>query len=195
MPAHEKDDKLHFHIALDKVVSLEEEITTIKNTIKDKEITYLLTFKLNEFQKKKDNNDEYFFSTTFYSSPNGYHMQVQVYANGYAAGRGTHVSVLVHMLQGGHDAELKWPFIGNVTIQILNQLEDRNHHERIVHIKETNMVVGENWGCHEFIPHSKLANDPVKNTQYLKDNTLYFRVSVDIPDHKPWLECTVKNLK
>ena len=38
-------------------------------------------------------------------------------------------------------------------------------------------------GYFEFVSHSQLAHDPVKNTQY---DTLYFRVSVDIPDHKPF---------
>ena len=28
----------------------------------------------------------------------------------------------------------------------------------------------------------------VKNTQYLKDDTLYVGVSVEVSDHKPWLE-------
>jgi hypothetical protein len=37
----------------------------------------------------------------------------------------------------------------------------------------------------DFIAHSKLAH---KNTQYLKDDTLYFSVSVLAADHKPWLE-------
>jgi hypothetical protein len=41
----------------------------------------------------------------------------------------------------------------------------------------------DDWGCSGFIAHSKLAHDPLKNTKYLKDDTLYFRVS----DHKPWL--------
>ena len=186
MPAHEEDVKLHLHMALDKVVTLEEEITTVKNAIRK------LTF---EFQKKKKNNED-FHSSSFYSSPNGYHMKVEVVASGYDDGKGTHISVYIHMLEGKHDAKLKWPFIGNITIQILNQLENKNHHENIVHIvKETDMVVGVNWGHHKFIPHSKLAHDPVKNTQYLKDDTLYFRVSVNIPDRKPWLQCTVENLQ
>ena len=37
--------------------------------------------------------------------------------------------------------------------------------------------------------HSALGYDAKKNTQYLKDDTLYFRVSVAVADHKPWLEC------
>ena len=44
-----------------------------------------------------------------------------------------------------------------------------------------------------FIPHSALGHDPVKNTQYLKDDTLYFRVFVEVVDHKPWLQCAIAN--
>ncbi len=46
-------------------------------------------------------------------------------------------------------------------------------------------------GNHEYIPYSKLSRDSASNTQYLKDDTLYFRISVEVSDHKPWLECTV----
>ena len=185
--AHEEEeDKLHLHMALDRVIAMD---TIIKKHIEEDAITlregHSLTFKLKEFQQEKDDNGE-FYSPKFYCL-DGYHMEVEVVANG---AENTHVSVYVHMLEGKHDAELKWPFIENINIQVLNQLEDKNHHEVIVIMGETNMVVGENWGYHQFVPHSKLAHDPVKNTQYLKNDTLYFRVSVDTPDHKPWLECT-----
>ena len=34
----------------------------------------------------------------------------------------------VHMAEGRNDSKLKWPFIGSVKIELLNQLEDGNHH-------------------------------------------------------------------
>ena len=48
-------------------------------------------------------------------------------------------------------------------------------------------MILEYWDFMHFIPHSALAHDPVKNTQYLKDDTLYFRVSVEVAEQKPWL--------
>ena len=48
-------------------------------------------------------------------------------------------------------------------------------------------------GFRKFTSHSKLMLNPAKNTQYLKNDTLYFRVSADVPDHKCWLECTVNH--
>ena len=191
IPSHEDDDKLHLHMALDKVVSMEEEIATIKNCVKEDKIK-TLTFEFSDFQKIKADNAR-FCSQKFFSSLNGYNMQVAVDANGVGDGEDTHVSVFVNILEGKHDAKLKWPFAGNVTVDLLNQLKDNNHYQRVVHFgQEHNILVGSGRGYSKFVPHFKLARHPVKNQQYLKDDTLYFRVSVDIPDHKPWLECTAK---
>ena len=90
-----------------------------------------ITFKFKEFQKEKDNNVQ-FCSPTFYCL-DGYHMQVEVDANGDQNGKSTHVSVYIWILEGKHDADLRWPFIGNFTVEMLNQLQDRNHHEKIMH--------------------------------------------------------------
>ena len=117
---------------------------------------------------------------------------IYIYPNGYSSGEGTHVSVYLPILKGNNDDKMSWPFIGTVRVDILNQLEDRNHKVAILTFKEEhNARVGSNWGWAKFIPHSLLSYDPVNNTQYLKDDTLYFRVSVEVEGHKPWLECTV----
>ena len=151
-----------------------------------------ITFKITGFQGKKD-SDEIFASPFFYTSPGGYHMAIRVFTNGDGSCKGTHVSVNAPILDGKYDTELKWPFVGKVTFSLLNQLEDYNHVTHILPIDlECNATVGKCWGFKEFIPHSELAHDPVENTQYLKDDTLYFRVSVEVSDHKPWLECAIK---
>ena len=75
-------------------------------------------------------------------------------------------------------------------LTLLNQLEDKNHMARTVTFNATHnaRAGGLPWGYNCFIPHSGLARDPVKNTQYLKDDTLYFKMSVEVDDRKPWLE-------
>ena len=120
-------------------------------------------------------------------------MCIKVYPNGDGDGKGTHVSVFVHILKGDNDDNLKWPIIGTVKFELLNQLEDINHYLMILTLnQEHNIRVGSTWGYTTFIPHSQLTNYLFRNTQYLKDDTLYFRVSVEVSGHKPWLECTLK---
>ena len=54
-------------------------------------------------------------------------MCLQVDADGMEEGEGTHVSVFTNLLCGEFDSRLKWPFRGIVTIQLVNQLEDKKH--------------------------------------------------------------------
>lgn len=80
---------------------------------------------------------------------------------------------------------------GAITISLLNQLADENHHfveseiERDISERDGGVV----WCISEFIPHSHLAIDLGRNTQYLKDDTLFFQVSVQTSDNRPWLKC------
>lgn len=132
-----------------------------------------------------------FYSPPFYSSTNGYHMRMEAHANGNDDGMGTHLTVGVRLLEGKYNDELHWPFVGSTTCILLNQLEDRNHYKRAIKMEsDDHVVAGKGMGYPKFFPLCELAYNPVENTQYVKDETMYFRMSVDIPDHKPWLECS-----
>jgi TNF receptor-associated factor 4 len=183
MTAHEQDDQLHLHMALETVATLKEESLMLKSNRP-------MIYKLSDYQKKWDTHSKYIFSDQpFYTHPQGYHMMLRVDANRNDDGKGTHVSVYALIVEGEHDTELKWPFVGKVTLTLLNQLEDKNHYTLILpfNFKSDNRV-GNGRGFPNFIPHSALAHDPVKNTQYLMNDTLYFRMSAEAADHKPWLE-------
>ncbi len=185
MRVHEQDDKAHLIKTVDTVIELKKG----KNILGKGES---LIFKVADFQKRRDNND-IFFSPSFYITPNGYQMKIYVDANGEGCAKGTHISVFVFLVKGEYDAVLKWPFIGDITIELLNQLEDKNHFSSILDFTpEDNKRAGDAaLGYPPYFPHSKLSRDSVSNTQYLEDDALYFKISIKIPSQKPWLQCTV----
>ena len=192
----ESDDKLTS--AMNTIASMRKEIGDMAIEYKKlRDDTDLLqkesiTFKLREYENKRCSN-EMFLSEAFYTFTDGYHLRVAVCPYGTGSGRGTHVSVFAQVLCGDHDVDLNWPFTGTLKFELLNQLANDNHHLRMLAIGiELDTQVGSTWGDSMFIPHSQLSHDPVKNTQYLKNDTLYFRVSVEVSGHKPWLECTLK---
>ena len=82
---------------------------------------------LTNFEQHKTDDDRW-FSPPFYTHPQGYKMCLCVDANGWKEGKSTHVSVFAHLMRGEFDDYLKWPFRGHLTIAMLNQLEDNNHH-------------------------------------------------------------------
>ncbi len=151
-----------------------------------------LIFEVSGYTSKKEAKT-IFYSVPFYTHCGGYKMCVCVDAGGCDIGTGTHLSVFTKILKGRYDNQLSWPFIGTVTYELLNQLSDRGHFKRVYTFDiNTSMHVGSSWGFPQFFPHSSLYHYPATNTQYLLGDTLYFRVSVKVDNHKPWLVCTDK---
>ena len=122
----------------------------------------------------------------FYTHPHGYRMCVCVAPNGNGDGEGTHVSIYTCMMQGSFDNYLKWPFRGAITIQIVNQVGDHNHVERIIDYNDetaddtAGRITGKKgalgWGKPQFLAHNELQYNAERQTQYLKDNTLHIRI-------------------
>ena len=159
---------------------------------------------------------EQWYSPGFYTSPGGYKMRLCVYTKEESEdeeeaedeedtdknddNNDNHfISCYINLMSGEYDDTLEWPFQGKVTIELLNQLEDKNHKKYTTCFNESvpeeckqRVPKGEDdaegWGTCEFISHSKLEYNPITNCQYLKDDSLYFRVSVKVTSKtKPWL--------
>ena len=95
------------------------------------------------FEQHKVDGDSW-YSLPFYTHPRGHKMCLCVSANGSSAGKGTHVSVYGYLMRGEFDDHLKWPFQGDITVAMLNQLEDSNHITNTIEFTDTRdkQVVG-----------------------------------------------------
>ena len=203
MKIHEEDDRLHLRIMAESVLELKKEVVKLTNEVSQQRIQLKkqtskvapIIFRLDKFEESKTKNEVY-YSAPFYTSKQGYKFCVRVDCNGDGEGKGTHVSVFICHMKGDNDDYLTWPFTGIINIKLLNQLEDKNHHTMSITFqpdaehngRAKGRQKGEEWGYH-FIPHTDLDLIPKRNCQYLKDDTLVFRVSAHGADYKPWLEC------
>ena len=133
-------------------------------------------------EHKKDGED--WHSPPFYTHPKGYKMCLRVYAGGNGNGANTHVSVYFTLMKGEYDDQLKWPFQGKFTIQLLSQNGDENHRSGTVtfdadtpDIYCNRVVDGERcqygWGRPTFIAHTKLK------PRYLQNDCLKFYIKVE----------------
>ena len=154
-------------------------------------------FKMPESSQHKSSKQAW-YSPPFYSHPGGYKMCIRVDASGYGDAAGTHVSVFAFFIKGRNDDNLPWPFTGEVTITLFNQLENENHYRHSVSFPpDDRQVVGDGraytgYGQYKFIPQYQLARDPDQNCQYLKNDCLYFEIKVHVTKAmKLWLTCTV----
>ena len=131
------------------------------------------------------------YSDSFYSGRGGYKLRLRLEPN-----KSDHVGVYFKLMPGPNDDTLQFPMRGDFTITLLNQIEDRNHIDQKLNTSEKSDEVfnrkhkkdSTGFGYPEFIRHSSLPFNPVTNTQYLKDSTLYFRVKCEPSSQtKPWL--------
>ena len=135
--------------------------------------TSALEFTLNRFTLRSS-YDNHYYSKPFFAS--GYKMQISIAANvnGY-------ICVYAHLMKGPNDDKLIWPFCGDVVVELVNWIEDNDHHRQVIELSReriTNNVcdrvlVGDKsvgWGKSQFIQHSAIK------PQFLQDDCLYFRV-------------------
>lgn len=172
----EKEDKLHLQKALDAAnkAKLAADSTTVLE--KDQKFVFMVP----------NHGKRLFHSPSFYTSPSGYHMEVIVYGI-------SDRSISICMLEGKFDQTLKWPFIGTISIEVLNQEEDCDHYRQNYSIKYgENFRPGQNYRCQDFLCAAIMGSlySRTAETKYFKNNTLYFRVSVS--HERSWLKCTPK---
>ena len=139
---------------------------------------------LSNFTKMKNFSERY-VSHPFYTHSSGYKMCLWVYPNGFGSAENSHVSLFLCFMKGENDKKLKWPFKGDITVQLLNQLNDSNHREKVVTFGDHNSpyakrvktgeMSAQAFGAPELIALESLDKRPY--FQYLKDDCLRIRIT------------------
>lgn len=200
MAQHEATSQAqHLRLSMQTIATLKKTVNRMKTYLQLK--PPVACFKVTNFRRLKKNQLDW-TSPPFYSHPGGYKLCLNVESNGYDTGKGTHISVFVYIMKGDDDKSLPWPCKAHVTVELLNQLHDEGHFRHTIDLEneEASRVgeegtTGNGYGPHKFIAHDELACNVMTDTQYLKDDCLYFRVRVACDNvYRPWLEENVQEV-
>ncbi len=113
-----------------------------------------------------------------YTHPGGYKFTLLVNSNGWGEDAGTHVSVYLQTAVGENDDQLKWPADCTILLQLLNQHRDQDHiivSKQFQWDKPSGKITLRLFDF-RFIAHKDLGWNAEKQTQYLKNDSLQFRV-------------------
>ena len=185
-----KDNQLKFRIYRTEVyeITSQENVMRFENLITPQvyRLETPVEFTLSDYEQRKSDNGTW-YSPAFYTHSKGYRICLKVYPNGNINDGGMHVSVYTYIMRGPFDTQLKWPIRADITIQIVNQAADDNHHERIVHYnakKNTGRVMDKErasgWGHNRFIPHTSLRRATTSNIEYLRNDSLVICVKIQL---------------
>ena len=183
MPEHMRDTVTHLTLLATVTQTLLKENQELKKEFRELKLTsgrfpinFHVKFSIKEVQ----------YLPSFYTHSHGYQLCIEVDTNGYGDGEGTHVSLFTYLMPGPYDNHLKWPFRGEITIQIVNQAGDHSHVEKTISYSDSALdtyagqVVdkesADGWGFHQFLAHTELHYNATKKTQYLKDDIIIVRV-------------------
>ncbi|XP_028400904.1 TNF receptor-associated factor 4-like isoform X2 [Dendronephthya gigantea] len=70
-------------------------------------------------------------SPPFYTDQYGYKFMIVAFPNGNGSGEGTHLSLYVRLLVGEYDSLLKWPFLGDISLTLIEQSSDASKQRHI----------------------------------------------------------------
>jgi hypothetical protein len=140
---------------------------------------------MSDFSQKRN---QVWFSPPFYTHPGGYKVCLEVYGNGYGNRKGSHLSVFIRLMKGENDDNLMWPFSLQIEFKLLNQMSDSSHVSQSVDFSRVleNIYCGRvidkqkakcGRGRAAFLPLTDLAEDGTKEVQFLKNDSLFFKVN------------------
>ena len=179
MEEHEKDDKYHLQILSGSLSSLNSQHNELKASFESLQSKlyyqsmHSTTFKMFNFTCSGLRH------FNFQPMPNTYNLRFSVLY-------GKTITVSFAVIPGRHDDHLKWPFHGDVKVELLNQLEDDDHYSKTISLypffrprQKPHYRYQDKYLFTEF--------KTLKEQYYLEDKA-YFRITVISELCKPWLE-------
>ena len=143
---------------------------------------------IKNFDKLKNEKSQW-FSPAFYTHVGGYKMCLGVDTYRWEDG----IGVWIYMMKGEFDSHLKWPFKGEVSVVLMNQVvggrhlpfkpvdsalrgsrqEDYDYIFKRVTVTDRSLI---GWGFEKFLSYANLYK-PEMNVEFLKEDTLKFRIT------------------
>ena len=149
-------------------------------------------FVVDQFSCYLKTPDSVWFSDPFLSDTQGYKFCLEVVPNGMMSSAGSDVSICVKLMRGEFDDQLKWPFQGKITVQILNWICDQRHATRVIDFNVDARRYGacgrvpvgcvgdrapKGWGILPFLPHSYLPYNRERQTEFIRNDSVCIRVA------------------
>ena len=179
---HEKSLEVQSQQQVERIEKLEKQLKEKEQELEQLNMKLGMPpfhFTMSNFNQLKTKRTNW-YSPPMYTHSHGYKFCIEVYPSGRSMARNTHVSVYLYSMSGDFDATLQWPAKFTITLQLLNQHRDQDH---ITVTKQFQWTKPEGETQHidnfsvTFIAHADLELNAQKQTQYLKDDCLHFRIT------------------
>ena len=167
----ETSGKEHQTMALNYIQESETIIRSLSQNNRSFKEEYCLsvqTYSTPKFTTKNIWDSQSQFSDPFYTHPGGYKMFIKI--SGYHPDKAD-LDIIIQVLNGEFDEELKVPFQGTVTLEIV----DHNPHCQIEYKLQKHDIRGDQTSSLKSIAYEELVST-LQDCKYLKNNQITLRV-------------------
>ena len=170
MSEHMEKDVSKHALLLSRIVK-ELKLEKEREAQKENQLKVLpITLTLDNFAQHKNAKDSW-QSDVLYTCENGYALHLSI----HPAGRSTaqlsgYISVYIYITKGRFDDQLRWPFKGNFTVQLLNQQGSDDHHSKTTTVQGNRSLENKGVGWLYYVRLKELE------PKYLQNNCLKFEV-------------------
>ncbi|CAF1098343.1 unnamed protein product [Adineta steineri] len=167
-------------------LSIKEKIDDLQNVSYDGTFIWKITNVKEKIGDARSERQSSVYSPPFYSSPTGYKMRLRLYLFGDGNARRTHMSLFFVLMRGVNDAILKFPFNYKVSFCLYDQSGEEKHvidsfrpdiKSNSFQRPRSDMNIAS--GIPKFILLSMLEEE---NSRYVRDDTMFIKVMVDMSD-------------
>ena len=181
-PVKRKREEMDEHLNTATEEHLERATKKIK-ALEEKQNICPFVVKLEKFSDHKASGGQW-QSPGFYTSPGGYRLHLVVLPNGLGNSKDQYVTCYIVVTRGENSSLLEWPFRGRIKLELLNQRCDSFHLSSEGQIHSSKGLVF----FPNFVSHSNVNPNGSCSTQYIKDDSLFFRITVSVTSAtKSWL--------
>uniref|UniRef100_A0A1I8GCA6 HTH_48 domain-containing protein n=1 Tax=Macrostomum lignano TaxID=282301 RepID=A0A1I8GCA6_9PLAT len=175
-----------------KLVGVERRVGGLENLFGPQ-----LVWRIDNYQEKlaeaKAGKKATIFSPPFLTNRHGYKLALSACLYGDGKFRGQYMSLFACICKGENDALLAWPFAYKLTFQLIDQCEDVSARKNIVYTvtpnpcKENRPFLGRPLGeRNASFGAARFAElDAIGKLDYIKDDTMYVKVTVDLENLLP----------
>ncbi|CAF0993543.1 unnamed protein product [Adineta steineri] len=166
--------------------SLKEKINDLQNVSYDGTFIWKITNVKEKMGDARSERQSSLYSPPFYSSPTGYKVRLRLYLFGDGNARRTHMSLFFVLMRSVNDAILKFPFNYKVSFCLYDQSGEGKHvidsfrpdiKSNSFQRPRSDMNIAS--GIPKFIPLASLEEE---NSRYVRDDTMFIKVMVDMSD-------------
>ena len=132
-------------------------------------------------------------SVPFYSHPGGYKFQLHVVVS--LDHGSNYIGARIHLLEGGNDDNLMFPFKGTLTVSLMNQRSDGEHQEKTLQLnpqfcrRENQGVLQDGGSSFSILPRCRWIEHSSSVASYVADGRLYIKVLFVDFDHDYMSNC------